>query len=302
MIRMTSLHLICAMAFGLWNTPAWADSLCADKALQATADAQLKKAEELERAGRPREAYAAAAKADSDCVSDTKRHDALQQRTAKAIGVEDEKKSHLQDAFEWYVRAQAVADAGRMQRKLVDTKPDDINTVSHAIDYFSQQNDKAQEQAMRGHALKQVEKALAEEEKRFASFTKDSLHELQLAKNWAYYAKAGEDRIRARAAQRGDTLAAEEGRKFLHLAISYYEQADRPDGVKTIREKARLLAKRHEAKGEGEIAAEFYAMAGENKQAETVQKQTEQRQAQAEEGRKKTFKKEQADLEKALGF
>ena len=39
------------------------------------------------------------------------------------------------------------------------------------------------------------------------------------------------------------------------------------------------------------IAAEFYAMAGENKQAETVQKQTEQRQAQAEEGRKKTFKK-----------
>ena len=63
-----------------------------------------------------------------------------------------------------------------------------------------------------------------------------------------------------------------------------------------------MLAKRHEANGEGEIAAEFYAMAGDDKQADTVQKQTEQRQAQAEEGRKKTFKKEQADLEKALGF
>ena len=84
--------------------------------------------------------------------------------------------------------------------------------------------------------------------------------------------------------------------------MSYYEQADRPDGVKTIREKARMLAKRHETKGESEVAAEFYSIAGEDKQAETVQKQTEQRQAQVEEGRKKAFKKEQADLEKALGF
>ena len=147
-----------------------------------------------------------------------------------------------------------------------------------------------------------VEQALAEEEKRFASVTKDSLHELGRARDWAYYAKTGEDRIRARAAQRGDTLAVEDGRTFLRLAMSYYEQADRPDGVSKIREKARMLAKRHEAKGEGEVAAEFYSIAGDDKQAETVQKQTEQRQAQAEEGRKKTFKKEQADLEKALGF
>lgn len=302
MTRITSLHLACTLAFGLWSLPVWADSLCAEKALQAAADAQLKKAEALEQAGHPREAYAAATKTDGDCVSDSKRHEGVKQRTAKAIGAEDEKKGSLNRAFDWYVRAQAPTDAGRMQRKLVETKPDDINTVSHAIDYFSQQNDEAQEQAMRAHALKNVEKALAEEDKRFASFTKDSLHELGLAKNWAYYAKAGEDRIRARAAQRGDTLAAEDGRQFLRLAISYYEQADRPDGVKKIREKARVLAKRHEAKGEGEIAAEFYAMAGDDQQAATVRMQTEQRQAQAEEGRKKTFKKEQADLEKALGF
>ncbi|HMX92985.1 MAG TPA: hypothetical protein PLY42_16565 [Nitrospira sp.] len=262
----------------------------------------MKKAEELERAGQPREAFSAATKANGDCVSDTQRHEGVQQRTAKAIGAEEEKKARLEDAFTWYVRAKAPADAGRMQRRLVEAKPDDINTLSHAIDYFSQQNDKAQEEAMRAQARKNVEQALAEEEKRFASFSKDSLHELGRARDWAYYAKTGEDRIRARAAQRGDTLAAEDGRKFLRLAMSYYEQADRPDGVKKIREKARMLAKRHEAKGEGEIAAEFYAMAGDDKQADTVQKQTEQRQAQAEEGRKKTFKKEQADLEKALGF
>ena len=302
MTRITSWHLVCAVALGLSGTPVWADSLCAEKALQAAADAQLKKAEELERAGQPREAFSAATKANGDCVSDTQRHEGVQQRTAKAIGAEEEKKARLEDAFTWYVRAKAPADAGRMQRRLVEAKPDDINTLSHAIDYFSQQNDKAQEEAMRAQARKNVEQALAEEEKRFASFSKDSLHELGRARDWAYYAKTGEDRIRARAAQRGDTLAAEDGRKFLRLAMSYYEQADRPDGVKKIREKARMLAKRHEAKGEGEIAAEFYAMAGDDKQADTVQKQTEQRQAQAEEGRKKTFKKEQADLEKALGF
>lgn len=302
MTRITSWHLVCAVALGLSGTPVWADSLCAEKALQAAADAQLKKAEELERAGQPREAFSAATKANGDCVSDTQRHEGVQQRTAKAIGAEEEKKARLEDAFTWYVRAKAPADAGRMQRRLVEAKPDDINTLSHAIDYFSQQNDKAQEEAMRAQARKNVEQALAEEEKRFASFSKDSLHELGRARDWAYYAKTGEDRIRARAAQRGDTLAAEDGRKFLRLAMSYYEQADRPDGVKKIREKARMLAKRHEAKGEGEIAAEFFAMAGDDKQADTVQKQTEQRQAQAEEGRKKTFKKEQADLEKALGF
>lgn len=302
MTRITSPCLVFALALGFWGTPAWADSLCTEKALQAAADAHLKKAEDLERAGQLREAYAAAVKLDGDCVSDGTRHAGLKQRTAKAIGADDEKKARLQDAFEWYVRANAPADAGRMQRKLVEAKPDDISTVSHAIDYFSQQNDKAQEQAMRAHASRNVEKALAEEEKRFASVTKDSLHELGRARDWAYYAKTGEDRIRTRAAQRGDTLVAEDGRKLLRLAMSYYEQADRSDGVKKIREKARMLAKRHEAKGEGEIAAEFYAMAGDDKQAETVQKQTEQRQAQAEEGRKKTFKKEQADLEKALGF
>jgi len=300
--RITTLHLAWVLALICWSTPAWADSLCAEKALQAAADAQLKKAEDLERAGHLREAYAALSKADSECISDSARHEGLQQRTAKAIGAEEEQKRHLQDAFDWYVRARAFVDAGRMQRKLVEARPDDINTVSHAIDYFSLHNDKAQEQAMRGHALKQVEKALADEEKRFASFTKDSLQELGRARDWTYYAKAGEDRIRARAAQRGDTLAAEESRKFLRLALSYYEQAGRQDRVTTIREKARMLAKRHEAKGEGEIAAEFYGIAGDDAQAEAVQKQTEQRQAQVEEGRKKTFKKEQADLEKALGF
>lgn len=60
-----------------------------------------------------------------------------------------------------------------------------------AIDYFRHHNDAAQEKAMRAHALKNVEKALAAEEKRFASIGKNSLSELGLAKDWCYYAQAG---------------------------------------------------------------------------------------------------------------
>ena len=96
---------------------------------------------------------------------------------------------------------------------------------------------------MRAHALKNVDKALAEEGKRFAAVTKDSLKELGLARDWAYYAQAGKDRIQARAAKRGDTLAAEEGRKFLNLALSYYSTAEQPDKAQKVRDKARASAK-----------------------------------------------------------
>lgn len=302
MRRLRMRDLVLVGSLGLWITPAWADSLCADKAQQAAADAQLKKAEEIERAGKPREAYQAASKADSDCVSDSTRHEAMKLRTAKAIGLEEERRGSFKDAFDWYVRSQATAEAGRMQRKLVEQHPEDLTTVSHAIDYFVRENDKAQEAAMRAIALKNLDHALADEEKRFASLGRNSLEALGRARDWAYYAKAGEDRIRARAAKRAETLAAEEGRKFLELAISYYERADRQDGVKQVRDKALALAKRHEAKGEGDVAADYYALAGDHSKADAVQKQTDQRREQAEEGRKKTFKKEQADLEKALGF
>lgn len=286
----------------LLGTPAWADDVCSDKELKVAGDRKLKQAEELERAGKVREAYSAADKLNGECITDYKRHEALKARTAKAIGAEGEKKGKYQEAFDWYARAQSPADAGRMQRKLVEANPDDRNVVSHAIDYFVYQKDGMQEKAMRAHALKNVEKALANEEKRFALATKDSLEELGLARDWAYYAQTGEDRIRARAAKRGDTLDAEQGRKFLSLALSYYAAAGQPDKEQKVREKALVLAKQHESKGEGEIAAEYYVIAGDSTNAEAVRKQSELRQQQAEESRKKTFKKGQSDLEKALGF
>jgi hypothetical protein len=286
----------------LWCATAGADSLCPNKADQAAADAQMKRAGDLERAGKAREAYGAAEKADPDCVTDYKQHDALKKRAARAVGAEEEKKSRFKEAFDWYERAQSTADAGRMQRKLVETTPDDINTVSRAIDFFVRQQDSVQEKALRAHALKNVDKALAEEEKQFASVTKDSLEELGRARDWSSYAKSGEDRIRARAAKRGDALALEEGRKFLSLALKYYDTAGQPEKEQKVREKARALAKQYESRGEGVVAAEYYAIAGDKSKASALQKQTEAREQKTEESRQKTFKKEQGDLEKALGF
>jgi hypothetical protein len=296
------VSVVIAGLLALGGSPAWADSLCPDKGQQNAADAQLKQAEDLDRAGKFRDAYSAAQKANIECITDYKRHDALLKRTAKAAGAEDEKKGQLKEAFEWYERAQSPADAGRMQRKMVEAKPDDINTVSRAIDYFKRQDDAAQEKSMRAHALKNVNKALGAEEKSFASVAKNSLTELELAKNWSYYAQAGEDQVRARAAKRGDTVAAEDGRKFLELALSYYDRAQQPDKVQKVRDKARALAKQHESKGEGVAAADYYVIAGESGKASAVQKETEAREQKAEESRKKTFKKDQDDLEKALGF
>lgn len=296
------LSLVVAGVIGAGSSIAWADSLCSDKALQQAADAQVKQAEDLERAGKAREAYHAAAKANGECVTDYKRHSALMVRAALALGADEEKKGRFKEAFDWYERAQRPADAGRMQRKMVDANPDDINTVSHAIDYFKNHQETAQEQAMRAHALKRVDHALMEEDRRFNTFTKDSLGELGLARDWSHYAQAGEDRIRARAAKRGDTLLAEDGRKFLSLALSYYEVANQPEKSLKVRDKARALAKQHEGKGEGVIAAEYYAIAGDSNKANDVQAQTEAREQKAEATRKKTFKKEQDELEKALGL
>lgn len=294
--------LVIAGVVAAWSPDSRADSLCPEKGKQAAADAQVRKAEELERAGKPREAYTAAGKADTDCVTDYKGRDALMKRAARAVAAEEEKKGRFKEAFDWYERGGSVADAGRMQRKLVEASPDDVNTVSRAIDFFARREDAAQLQAMRAHALKNLEKALAEEEVQFASVTRDSLQQLERARDWSAYAKTGEERVRARAAKRGDALATEEGRSFLRLALSYYGAAGQPEKEKKVREKALALARKHESKGEGAIAAEYYSIAGDSGKANAVQKRTEARDQKAEESRQKNFKKEQADLEKALGL
>lgn len=91
-------------------------------------------------------------------------------------------------------------------------------------------------------------------------------------------------------------------RKFLELALSYYDRAEQPDKAQKVRDKARALAKQFERKGEGVVAADYYGIAGDSDKASAVQKETEVRDQKVEDSRKKVFKKDQEDLEKALGF
>ena len=292
-----------ALLLAMFGSSAFADDICeGGGAAKAKADAQVKQAQDLENAGRAREAYSAASKANADCASSITGLDGVKKRTAKIVAAEEEKKSRYKEAFDWYQRAGSPADAGRMQRKLVETKPDDVNTVSHAIDFFRNLPDPAQEKDMRAHAAKNVDKALAAEEKRFASATKDSLQDLGRARDWAYYAGSGKDAAMARAEKRGDTLITEDGQRFLELALNYYGFAEKKDKEQKVRDKARSLGERAASKGEADLAVAYFQIAGDSAKAETLQKQTEVKAEKNEEARKKTFKKDQDDLEKELGL
>lgn len=280
---------------------AFADDVCEDRATkQPKADAQLKKAQELQKAGKSREAHAAASQVDMDCVGNMNAVDALKKSAAGVIAAEEEKKSRFAEAFDWYRHAGNEKDAGRMQRKLVEAKPEDVNTVSRAISFFHAIGDAAGEKDMRAHALKNVDSALAAEEKQFSAVGKNSMAALGKARDWINYAQAGKDRVMARAEQRGDTLFAEDSRTFLELALNYFGFAEKKDKQQKLRDKARGLGDRAAAKGEMELAAGYYHVAGDNDKAEALRKRSEQQQAQTEEVRKKKFSKEQDELEKEL--
>lgn len=300
---MRTTNRLVGVFFAALVSTVFADDLCeGDAAARAKSNAKVKQAQDLEKAGRAREAYATAGKVDQDCASDLNALDAIKKRTAKIIAIEEEGKSRFAEAFDWYRRAGSEKDAGRMQRKLVEIKPEDVNTVSHAISYFQDIRDVSGEKDMRAHALKNVEKSLAVEEKQFAAVERNSLSALGKARDWVYYANAGAERVTARAEQRGDTLLAEDSRTLLQLALNYYGFADKKDKEQKLRGKARGLGDRAAAKGELEAAVEYYHIAGDDDKAEVLRERSEQQQTRNEETRKKKFSKEQDDLEKELNL
>ena len=101
---------------------------------------------------------------------------------------------------------------------------------------------------------------------------------------------------------RGDFFAKDDARTALKKAIQYYFAGGLEDKIKSVKAKAAGLGKQAEAKGEKEVAADYYMIADQGDKADALTKQVEAEKAKAEEGRKKTFKKGQDDLEKALGF
>ncbi|MDH3563133.1 MAG: hypothetical protein OEN49_07025 [Gammaproteobacteria bacterium] len=158
-------------------------------------------------------------------------------------------------------------------------------------------------------ATKNGEKFLSDEDKIFnarkTSMTakSDSLAELKKARDWLGLF-GQEKRANDRAEKRGDTLLADDSRKSLELAISYYEfPNNRKEGnVQKVRDKARRLGDAHLKKGEKKIAADYYNLAGLGDKAAKLEESHEAEKEKAEVKRQDKFKKDQKSLEKELGL
>jgi len=304
---MRNLYRLALLTAGLLALPApsaWADGYVCKKAEVAAANTELRKAQGLANAGNGRAAFdIIATEALVGCSDDGQKVQALRLRAAHLIAADFEKNGKFEDAFNWYQTAQSIPDPGRMQRKLVEAKPQDTNVVGRAIEFFKGHNDPVQEKAMRGVAAQNIERLLAKEQQQFVGVTRMTTTQyLGEASNWAHLALTGQDRIKARQLQRGDTLALATSARELEGAISFYEQAGAEDRVVKVKVRARTLADAHLKKGESLVAAELYGVAGDHGKAEVVAKAGAAKTVQDEEARKKQFKKEQEDLEKELGL
>ena len=271
---------------------------------EKVAAAQMKKAEDAERAGKLKEAYEAAVKTDSMCLPGDgyKRHEAMLKRIGLQLGQQEEKQGRLAAAFDWYKGSHNDADADLVKMKQVDANPRDRKVVSDAIDHFKFRDNDARVAELRQLAAKNADLELVNEEKAFAA-RKESFDELGNARDWLYYVGDGAaKKARERAEQRGDTLAKEDTLRHLENAMRYFHIADSKKKEMVLQDKAMRLAQEHEKKGEITQARDFYSLAGASAKGNELQERSEAQHKKSEETRQKQFKKEQDDLEKQLGL
>ena len=291
-----------ALMFTTYLPIAWADG-CRTEDEKAAA-AQMKKAEENERAGKLKEAYEAAGKIDSMCLAGDgyKRHEAMRKRIGLQLRQQEEKQGRLAAAFDWYKNSGNAAEADQVKMKQVNTTPRDRNVVSNAIDHFRFRNNDARVAELRQLAAKNADLELANEEKAFAA-RKESFDELGKAKDWFYLVGEGADKkVRERAVRRGDTLLKEDTFRHLENAKRYFHMADAKPKEKAVQDKALRLAQEHEKKGEITQATNFYGLAGAGAKGAELEKRTEAQHKKSEEKRQKQFTKDQDKLEKELGL
>lgn len=271
---------------------------------EKAAAAQMRKAEESERAGKLKEAYEAAGKIDSMCLAGDgyKRHETMRKRIGLQLGQQEEKQGRLAAAFDWYKNSGNAAEADRVKLKQVDASPRDRNVVSNAIDHFKYRNNDARVAALRLLAAKNADLELASEEKAFAA-RKESFDELGKARDWFYLVgEAAAKKVRERAERRGDTLLKEDTFRHLENAKRYFHMADARPKEKALQDKALRLAQAHEKQGEITQARNFYSLAGASAKGDELEKRTEAQHKKSEEKRQKQFTKDQDKLEKELGL
>lgn len=302
MRKIIPVCILSAGLAGLMAPLAFADG-CRTEDEKAAA-VQLRKAEESERAGKFKEAYAGLEKIDSMCLAGggDKRYESMRKRIGLQLGQQEEKQGRLGAAFDWYQRSRNEAEADRVKMKQVNASPRDRNVVSNAIDHFKVRGNGARVTELRGLAAKNADLELANEEKAFAA-RKESFQELGNAKDWLYYAGEGAaKKARERAERRGDTLLKEDTHRHLENAQRYFHIAEAKQKEKALKEKALRLAQQHEKKGEITQATNFYSLAGASAKGNALQERSEAQHKKSEEKRQKQFSKEQDNLEKELGL
>lgn len=296
----TRTTAILAMMLTVYIPVAWADG-CRTEDEKAAA-VQMRKAEDLERAGKLKAAYAAAGTVDSMCLPDSKRHEAMQKRIGLQLGQQDEKQGRLATAFDWYRLSDNADEADRVKMKQVNATPRDRGVVSNAIVHFRFKNNGARVTELRQLAAKNADLELANEEKAFATH-KVSFDELGKARDWlSLVEEALAKKVRERAEQRGNTLIKEDTYRHLENARDYFSMAETKSKEKALQEKALRLAQEHEKKGEITQASNFYSLAGVSEKGDELEARAEAQHKKSEAARQKKFTKEQDDLEKELGL
>jgi hypothetical protein len=267
----------------------------------------LKKAEEAERAGRLKEAYAIVDQGIPvlHCAGNGyHRRDGIIERTSRKLGAEAEKAGQFGDAFKYFSAPYRhgrvdypLGDADRAMLKYAKANPGSYKAVSEAMAYFDRREGKPHVNEVRALARDGGNKALSGEAKAFAGVTRDSRKELEEARDW--FRLAGDEKpVNARAEQRGDSLLADSTVRSIELAMQYYGFAHNKAKGKQAEERARRLGDEAARKGDHALATRFYALSGDTAKASAVEKQIEQ----AESKRQQQFKKDQQSLEKELGL
>jgi hypothetical protein len=306
-MRLRTLFFFIAIGLlTLYAPAAFADGEVCSAVEKKEADATLKKAEDAERAGRTKDAYAIATGTIPffDCAPHAyKRRDGIIERTSRKLGEEAEKAGRFGDAFEYFSAPHRhistdhdLSAAERVMFEYANANPDSYKAVSQAVSYFNSREGTPHLKEVRALAKRGGDKMLAKEENAFAA-RKDSLDELQQAKEWFDLAGEGKQ-AEARAEQRGDSLLAEGSVRSVERAFSYFDFAHNRTKLNSAKARARKLGDDAASKGDHGLATKFYELSGDKVKAGAVEKQKEKTESQ----RQDKFKKEQESLEKELGL
>lgn len=296
------------------------EGYCGTKAPYTNVSAFMKQARTDEKAGRYRDAYASIQRIDkTECPSnyDVDEFHAIKKRLNLKFGEQAEKEAHFYpEAAKYFHAAESFADEDRVMMKYARSAPTNIKVFATAFGYFDRdRHDGHSESDIRKLKAIASAAAAAELKKEDAAFARvsashansitaisESRKHLEIARDWLRFVPEQMKDVSARAVQRGDKFAAEDGRESLRTALDYYGFAENPGKEKSVRNKARRLGDEHAKKGETLVAVDFYRIAGDTDKADALDKRSKQERAKVEQKRQKNFKKESDDLEKELGF